>query len=323
MNCKRVWESITKNKILAFITSLVLLLLITLYIIYYEFAKYPIPESFSFSARSDVQPKDWLLFWGSFLSFIGSMSLGMVSLIQNDRLNKKNQKLEEYKFAQENCSIIRQRDLARIRLYEITEEVIKDMRFYNSNRLDTVNFAQWNSEIPNMCEHIANNKDNYICLATDIYFINDRKTRADSFLIDYFAFGIYADYDGLPQKQKEVNIFLHGIDIGDEKKKGSILDAFRYEEREIIEKNNTEEYFKIQFNLYLDKKHYEWVFKTNFGIEFNYRMTVENGLDICTDFIVRSRVKTNGEVRNEDFSKMSYTYLDCFTKISKVKAYKK
>lgn len=41
-------------------------------------------------ARADLDSKTWLLFWGSFLSFIGAIFLGIVAIYQNFSLEETN-----------------------------------------------------------------------------------------------------------------------------------------------------------------------------------------------------------------------------------------
>ncbi|MDR3586125.1 MAG: hypothetical protein P4L59_12490 [Desulfosporosinus sp.] len=319
---KRIDAFIQKHKkgilVFTYIFSVVVVLWIILYIIYYEFDKYPVPKLFSFATRPDIEPKDWLTFWGSFFSFIGTMTLGIVAFTQNERLNQKNRKLEEYKFAQENCSIIYPRNLTRMRLFNVTEKVVQDMNFYFHNRFSTVNLAPFNNKISNMYEHIINNKDDYICISTEIYFINDKINRAESFTVDYFGFGFIYPEHGMDRFIMSVT----ANDIYNDKKKGMILDAFSIKEREKVETDKTEQYFKIEFNLYLDKKIYtESFFSTDFGFEFNYRLTIENGLNISSAFQIKSIISTNGGLINEDFEKVSYKYLEDISRVSKIKAY--
>lgn len=163
-----------KKEIIAII-AIILIVVFILYALYFEFAKYPVPRSFT--TRPDVEPKDWLTFWGSFLSFIGTIFLGVIVFIQNERLNNKNRELEQNKFNQENCSVIRPHNICAISLSNVTERVVHHMSWAlnNKNIFDFVSLAQRDNKVTNMHEHIINNKDDYICLSIIIYFKNDRR----------------------------------------------------------------------------------------------------------------------------------------------------
>lgn len=86
----KILEVLKKYRIIIFV---VLLLTLIQFAFYYEFAKYPIPKLFSITTRFDVQPKDWLAFWGAFLSFLGTMFLGGVTIYQNISLSKMNERI--------------------------------------------------------------------------------------------------------------------------------------------------------------------------------------------------------------------------------------
>ena len=98
MKSKWDWKAVYKKRkkqiIILIAVTVVLFFAGILFIVYWEFAKYPIPKTFN--TRPDVEPKDWLQFWGSFLTFIGTVALGSVTVIQANYANKMNKRLVDF-----------------------------------------------------------------------------------------------------------------------------------------------------------------------------------------------------------------------------------
>ena len=85
---------------------------------------------FIYISNNSVTVSDWLAFTGSFLGFIGTIFLGIITLYQNHQLNKYNLKL------QKQLLILEYRPQIKIIGYEISDslegiETINETNFYS------------------------------------------------------------------------------------------------------------------------------------------------------------------------------------------------
>ncbi len=99
MTSKWNWKAFFQKRKKQFIISIAIVTIFLfftglVFIFYSEFAKYPIPKTFK--TRDDVEPKEWLSFWANFLTFIGTVTLGLVTVIQSNYANKTNKRLVEF-----------------------------------------------------------------------------------------------------------------------------------------------------------------------------------------------------------------------------------
>ncbi len=122
-----------KQNIAVVFAVLILLFMISIVMTFYLGS-----SVFNISPGRDLDAKTWLVFWGSIFSFIGSLFLGMVALVQTKQANKLSKKLINFE-EDRNIPIIDIRTDSDIKMLKVNQteialQITFDIRRFSKKR---------------------------------------------------------------------------------------------------------------------------------------------------------------------------------------------
>lgn len=301
---------------------IIIIIFIAIILITY-FTFYKVPVSRVFICREDVKPNDWLLFWGSFISFLGSILLGIIALLQNSRLHRINVDLQKKNYVSENYSNICSSNVSKIIAYQPNDSFIDNMKTSLLNTFNSSYYVNFFSDKVDPEKKISGHLDEYFCLDITCFFRFDEKIKPICYRVNNMTFNIkdIDDYEITP-----IDTIILVSSIGNEKNYMYISPVFNSVDRKRIKDMYRDADYSMNFYFLLKRDPYACYLKRNqLVIQINYQVTVINELGVFSDFSIITEMVIKSDiykgVYTGNYREENYQFVINTTKLYKLRHY--